>query len=96
MSQKILFWKYDAVYNLLGPRDPQKRQWTLSSLVQVMVSRLLGANTLLEFVLPYSQLVRWEKLQININRNSLQQNAFKKNTLENIVYEMVAIFSRLR
>ena len=54
-------------------------QWTRSTLVQVMVPHLFGANPLPEPILVYCQLDPWNKFQWNLNRNSIisiQENAF--------------------
>ena len=67
------------------------RQWTGSTLVQVLACRLFGAKPLSEPMLTYCQLGPWEQTSGNSNRNTklfIHENAF-----ETVVCEMAAILS---
>ena len=76
--------------NSSPPSATYIRQWTGSSLAQVMLCRLFGANPLPEPMLTYCQLDPLEKkLQWNLNQNTKLFIAF-----DNVVCEMAAILSR--
>ena len=56
-------------------------QWTVSTLLQVMVCYLVGAKP--EPMLDYCQLYPWEKLQWNLNQNT--QSFIQEDPFDNVI-----------
>ena len=73
----------DYQFNSSPPSAAYMRQWTGSSLIQVMACRLFGAKSLPEAMLVYCQLDSWDIFQWNMNRNSIIY--IQENAIENVV-----------
>ena len=82
----FLLFQGQLEFNSSPPSAAYLRQWTGSSLVHVMASRLFGAKPLPEPMLTYCQS------QWNLNRNSII--FIQENTIENVVCQNSAILSR--
>ena len=79
-----LYNVYPMLKNWSPPSAAFMRQWTGSSLVQVMACRLFGAKPLPETMLTYCQLDSREPFQWILKRNSIifiQENAIQKRPL---------------
>ena len=101
-SNKSENWYYDHFLNqcwiiiisLSSPSAAYMRQWTGSSLVQVMACRLFGAKPLPEPMASHCQLGSWEQFQWNFNQNSVI--FIQVNLLENVVCQNDGHFVRGR
>ena len=69
---------YSKLHNTLRPGDSYMRQWTGSSLVQIMACCLFGAMTLSKPILAFCQLEFREPISVKLSNNAIaiHDNAF--------------------
>ena len=58
------FYKFEQQLNSWRPSDAYMRQWIIPPLLQIMACRLFGTNSLLDSMLPYSQLDTKEYISV--------------------------------
>ena len=83
---------YKQAVNSLRLIDVYMRRWTMATLVQIMASRLVGAQPLSKPMLEYCELNPHENVSVKCSK--FIHFHLRKCTVDNFVCEMAAIVSR--